>query len=155
MGDDRAHGTAGEYKTYIAASFKTMAFQNGIKFKSMLEFWEHLPEDQRILTDVLRQIVLETLPPYCKEKLTYNVPFYYGKRRICLIWPASVPWGGISSGVLFGFCQGPKISDKQRYLIHGNNKQIFYKIFKSPDEIEIDRLTELLNNAVEIDSAFR
>ena len=106
----------------------------------MLEFWEHLPDDERIITDVLRQIVLETLPAYCKEKLTYNVPFYYGKRRICLIWPASVPWGGVSNGVLFGFCQGPKLIDNDRYLIHGTNKQVYYKIFQSPDEIELDPL---------------
>ena len=132
-----------------------MAFQDGIKFRSMLEFWEHLPEDERIITDVLRQLVLETLPPYCKEKLTYNVPFYYGKRRICLIWPASVPWGGIRNGVLFGFCQGPKLSDSDGYLDHGNNKQIYYKIFRSSEEIEIDQLTVLLKHAVEIDGAFK
>ena len=132
-----------------------MAFQNGIKFKSMLEFWEHLPESERIITDVLRQVVLETLPPYCKEKLTYNVPFYYGKRRICLIWPASVPWGGIGRGVLFGFCQGPKILDSEGYLDHGNNKHVYYKIFRSTEEIEIDQLTTLLKYAVKIDSAFK
>jgi len=121
----------------------------------MLEFWEHLPEHERIITDVLRQIVLETLPSYCKEKLTYNVPFYYGKRRICLIWPASVPWGGFNEGVFFGFCQGPKIIDNNRYLLHGNNKKIYYRIFQSPDEIEIDHLTELLHQAVKIDQAFK
>src|SRR6187402_3698074 len=132
-----------------------MAFQNGIRFKSMLEFWEHLPEHERIITDVLRQIVLETLPSYGKEKLTYNVPFYYGKRRICLIWPASVPWGGFNEGVFFGFCQGPKIIDNNRYLLHGNNKKIYYRIFQSPDEIEIDHLTELLHQAVKIDQAFK
>ena len=121
----------------------------------MLEFWEHLPEDQRIITDVLRQIVLETLPSYCKEKLTYNVPFYYGKRRICLIWPASVPWGGFNKGVFFGFCQGPKLTDNDHYLVHGTNKQIYYRIFQSHDEIEVDNLTKLLKQAVEIDNAFR
>ena len=78
-----------------------MGFQQGIKFKSLLEFWEFLPEKERIVVDVLRQIVLKNLPPYCKEKLSYNVPYYYGKRRICLIWPGSVPWGGIREGVFF------------------------------------------------------
>ena len=39
----------------------------------MLEFWEHLPEHERIITDVLRQIVLETLPSYCKAKLTLTL----------------------------------------------------------------------------------
>ena len=149
-------GTPTDNKNYLATYLHSMAFQNGINFKSMLDFWEYLPEDERIITDVLRQVVLETLPAYCKERLTYNVPFYYGKRRICLIWPAAVPWGGIRSGVLFGFCQGPKLSDRNCYLDHGSNKQIYYKIFRSsPDDIEMDQLTKLLKHAVKIDSAFK
>ena len=132
-----------------------MSLHNRIKFSSLLEFWEYLPGDERIITDILRQIVLETLPLHCKEKLTYNVPFFYGKRRICVIWPASVPGGGITSGVLFGFCQGNKLSDKDCYLIHGSNKQIYYKIFHSPGEIEIDAITTLLKEAVQLDNTFK
>ena len=132
-----------------------MSFQNGIKFKSLVEFWEYLPEEQRILTDVLRQIVLENLPADCKEKLTYNVPFYYGKRRICLIWPAAVPWGGFNSGVMLGFCQGNKLKDADHYLTHGTNKQIYYKIFQSTDEIETDAIVSILKEAVETDSQFK
>jgi hypothetical protein len=132
-----------------------MSFQNGIKFRSMVEFWEYLPENERIITDVLRQIVLENLPTYCKEKLTYNVPFYYGKRRICLIWPASVPWGGIKSGVLFGFLQGYRLEDRDRYLIHGTNKQVYYKIFYSTDEIDPGAIISLLKEALETDTPFK
>jgi hypothetical protein len=132
-----------------------MDFQKGIKFRSLVEFWDYLPEDQRIITDVLRQIILETLPSRCKEKLIYNVPFYFGKRRICLIWPASVPWGGIKSGVLLGFCQGNKLKDKAGYLTHGSNKQIYYKIYHSADEIDADAVISLLKEAVELDDKFR
>jgi hypothetical protein len=132
-----------------------MTLRNRKKFTSLLEFWEYLPGDERIITDILRQIVLETLPLHCKEKLTYNVPFFYGKRRICVIWPASVPGGGITSGVLFGFCQGNKLSDKDGYLIHGNNKQIYYKIFHSAGEIEIDAITVLLKQAMQLDNTFK
>ena len=131
-----------------------MNFQNGIKFKSLVEFWEYLPENERIITDVLRQIVLEYLPPYCKEKLTYNVPFFYGKRRICLIWPSSVPWGGINSGVLLGFLKGYRLKDKDQYLNHGTNKQVYYRIFHSPDEIDPDAIISLLKEAVEWDSKY-
>ena len=121
----------------------------------MVEFWEYLPEDQRILTDILRQIVLENLPAGCKEKLTYNVPFYYGKRRICLIWPAAVPRGGFNSGVMLGFCQGNKLKDTHHYLMHGTNKQVFYKIFQSTDEIEMNSIVSILKEAVETDGRFK
>jgi hypothetical protein len=131
-----------------------MSFQNGIKFKSMLEFWEYIPENERIIVDVLRQIVLQHLPPSCKEKLSYNVPYYYGKRRICLIWPGSVPWGGIRKGVLFGFCYGNKLKDPKKYLTHGTNKQVFYKIFYSPGEINYKAIVALLKEAIEVDNRF-
>ncbi|MFN2440781.1 MAG: DUF1801 domain-containing protein [Chitinophagaceae bacterium] len=132
-----------------------MSFQNGIKFRSLVEFWEYLPENERLIVDILRQIVLENLPAYCKEKLTYNVPFYYGKRRICLIWPASIPWGGIKNGVLLGFCQGNKLEDADRFLIHGTNKQLYYKIFYSPDEIDASAIVSILKEAVETDNKFK
>jgi hypothetical protein len=129
-----------------------MAFQNGIKFQSFVEFWEYLPENERLLVDVLRQIVIATLPTGRKEKLTYNVPYYYGNKRICLIWPASVPWGGFSEGVLLGFSQGNKLPDTGNYLTHGTNKQVYYKIFRSVDEIDEMAIISLLNEAVRIDS---
>lgn len=131
-----------------------MKFQNGIKFHSIVEFWEYLPEDERLLIDILRQIVLDALPATCREKLTYNVPYYYGRKRICLIWPASVPWGGVGEGVLLGFSQGNKMPDAGNYLTHGTNKQVYYKIFRSVDEIDEAAIISLLNEAVRIDNQF-
>ncbi len=132
-----------------------MSFQNGIKFQSFVEFWEYLPKEERIITDVLREIILNTLPSITKEKLTYNVPFYYGKRRICMIWPASVPWGGIKNGVLLGFSYGFKIKDADAYLTHGTNKQVYYKIYHSTDEINSKAIIRLLNVAIKFDSGFK
>ncbi len=117
----------------------------------MIEFWEWLPTNERTITYVLRQIIMETLPRACKEKLTYNVPFYYGKKRICLLWPASVPWGGFSSGVLLGFSQGNKLKDPAGYLAHGTNKKVYYKIFKEVNEIDEKPIVALLQEAVETD----
>lgn len=121
----------------------------------MMEFWEFIPENERIIVDVLRPVVLQHLPSYCKEKLSYNVPFYYGKRRICLIWPGSVPRGGIKEGVLFGFCYGNRLKDPMNYLSHGSNKQVFYKIFHSPEEIDYDAIVSLMKEAVEVDNQFK
>ncbi len=132
-----------------------MKIQKNINFKSPLEFWEYLPEDERIIADVLRQIILEGLPAYCKEKLSYNVPFFYGKRRICMIWPASIPWGGIKSGVLFGLCQENKLIDVNNFLTHGTNKQVFYKIYHSPQEIDYDAIVSIIQEAVEVDKLFK
>lgn len=132
-----------------------MSFQNSIKFQSLLEFWEYLPEQERLITDVLRQIILQNLPAGCKEKLAYNVPFYYGKKRICFVWPASIPWGGFKSGVMLGFCYGYKLPDKNKYLSKGSNKQVFYKIFKDLTEIEEQEIVSLLKEALSYDEKLK
>lgn len=132
-----------------------MNFQHGIKFQSFVEFWEYLPEEERLIVDVLRQIILNYLPDGFKEKLSYNVPYFYGNRRICLIWPGSIPWGGVRSGVLLGFTQGNKLKDMDNYLDHGTNKQVYYKIYHSVDEIDEAAIAKLIKEAVEIDVNFK
>ena len=122
-----------------------------IKIRSLVQLYEVLPEDERIIVDVLRQIVRENLPASCKEKISYNVLFFYGNKGICIIWPSSIPRGGIKKGVLLGFWHGNKLHDKDRYLTHGTNKQVFYKIFDSVEEINVNAITLLLNEAVVLD----
>lgn len=129
-----------------------MGLRQSVKYRSVVELWEHLPENERAIADVLRQIILATLPATCKERLSYNVPFYYGKRRICLIWPASVPRGGFSAGVLLGFSQGHRLRDPGNYLDHGTNKVVYYKIFRSVEEIDQRAIIALLKEAVALDS---
>jgi hypothetical protein len=129
--------------------------QNKIKFQSFVEFWDYLPENERIIVDILRQIVFTHLPSTFKEKLAFNVPFYYGNRRVCFIWPASVKGGGIRSGVLFGFTQGHKLIDSDNYLIHGTNKQVYYKIFQTIEEIDEMAISSVIKEAVELDQTFQ
>ncbi|HRH01533.1 MAG TPA: DUF1801 domain-containing protein [Bacteroidia bacterium] len=122
-----------------------------VKISSVVELMQLLPDDQRLLTDILRQFVLSTLPKDCKEKISYNVPFFYRKRGICIIWPAAIPGGGISKGVLFGFWYGNKLNDGENYLDRGTNKQIFYKLYSKPEEINFEALSRLLKEAYAYD----
>src|SRR6478672_7730635 len=122
-----------------------------MKIKNLIDLFSVLPEHERIIVDVLRQIILETASGYCKEKISYNVPFFYGNKGICIIWPATVPRGGITEGVLLGFWRGNQLRDHDRYLIHGSNKKVFYKVFRSPEEIDENAIVKLLKEAVKID----
>ncbi|MEP6617470.1 MAG: DUF1801 domain-containing protein [Ginsengibacter sp.] len=124
-----------------------------LKITSVVQLYEAIPENERIIVDVLRQIVIETLPPSCKEKISYNVPFFYGRKGICIIWPATIPRGGIKKGVLFGFWHGNKLDDQRNYLTHGTNKQVFYKIYHSVKEINVKAIKELLKAAVKLDES--
>ena len=126
-----------------------------MKIKNLVELFAILPENERIITDVLRQIILETLPGYCKEKISYNVPFFYGNKGICIVWPSTVPRGGIKSGVLLGFWYGNRLADKDKFLTHGTNKQIFYKIYYTPEEIKEKPIKKLLLEAAKLDYEFK
>jgi hypothetical protein len=123
--------------------------------RNLVELFTILPEDERIIVDVLRQIILESLPPYCKEKISYNVPFFYGNKGICIIWPSTVPKGGIKKGVLLGFWYGSKLKDVDKFLTHGTNKQIFYKIYQTPEEINDKPIKKLLKEAIKLDNGFK
>jgi hypothetical protein len=120
-----------------------------------VEFWECLPEDERLIVDILRQIIVEHLPEHCKEKMTNNVPYYYGKKRLCMIWPASVPKGGVRKGVLLGFSWGNKLKNRNGYIYSGTNKRVYYRIIKSVEDIDQREITLLLDDALEVDSLNR
>jgi Domain of unknown function (DU1801) len=125
-----------------------------MQIKNLVELFSILPEEERITVDVLRQIIIEQLPSYCKEKISNNVPFFYGNKGVCIIWPATIPRGGIKKGVLLGFWHGNKLKDRDNYLTHGTNKQIFYKIFYSADEIDDKPIKNLLKEAIKLDRSF-
>jgi hypothetical protein len=116
-----------------------------------VQLFDRLPEGERIIVDVLRQIISENLPNYCKEKLAFNVPYFCGHKGICIIWPASIPRGGFKQGVLLGFWQGNKLKDEDHYLTHGTNKKVFYKIYKDVEEIDEPAIVKLLTEAVKTD----
>jgi hypothetical protein len=124
------------------------------EIRSLVQLFELLPENERIITDVVRQIILETLPPNCKEKLSFNVPCFYGNKGICIIWPATIPRGGIKTGVLLGYWYGNRLKDEDNYLTHGTNKQVFYKIFQTPEDIDEAPVIRLLNEAVSVDNSW-
>jgi hypothetical protein len=121
------------------------------KIESLIQLYDFLPENERIITDVLRQIIRQTLPKDCREKISFNVPYFYGNKGICIIWPSAIPGGGIKKGVLLGFWYGNRLDDVDHYLTHGTNKQIFYKIYQTAEEIDELAIVKLLNEAVRVD----
>lgn len=126
-----------------------------LKIRNIAELYSILPEDEKLIVDVLRQIVRESLPEYCREKISYNVPYFYGNKGICIIWPSTIPRGGFKKGVLFGLWYGNRIKDEDGYLSRGSNKQIFYKIFHDVEEIDERAIKKLLKEAISLDRSFK
>jgi hypothetical protein len=113
---------------------------------ALLEF---LPPGEKRLVERLRALVLECIPD-AREKMSYNVPFYSRNTRICFIWPASVPWGGITEGVYIGFMRGNELAD-DGYLEKGKRKTVYTKTFYRGSDIDADRVRALLYEAVDAD----
>lgn len=135
---------------------KGNGFQKGIKFEGIDDFFYYITPEEKRIVNYLRGLIHECLPPY-KEKLSYNVPYYYVNRRLCFIWPGSVPWGGFKDGVMFGFCYGNLLADELGFFSTNVTKVIRYKIFHSVEEIIAceDVLKTYLFMAVEIDAGFK
>lgn len=126
-----------------------------VQFKSIAEFLEFLPPDERAVVDALRGLVSACLPD-ATERLSYNVPYFRKRRNICFIWPASVLWGKAKTydGVRFGFTSGHLLSDTS-YLIKGSRKQVYWREFRSVDEIDAEQLSALLYEAALVDGGLR
>lgn len=123
-----------------------------IKFRTVEEFLNFLPENELKIVKVLRQLVLDSIPNVI-EKLSYNVPYYKVTKNICFIWPSSVLWGKKQTyeGVRFGFTNGYLLQDEIAYLDKGDRKQVYWKDFKEIKEIDIDLLKSYIFEAVMID----
>jgi hypothetical protein len=117
-----------------------------IKFSSVEEFLDLLPPEEAAVVESLRELVLSSIPD-CREKLAYNVPFYYRHSRIVFIWPASVPWGNLEKGVALGFCRGSELFN----LDTEGKKTIGRRVFQSLREIPREEIRQLLYDAVLLD----
>lgn len=117
-----------------------------IKFWNLTDFIDSLPEEELKIVNFLREIVLHAMPE-CAEKLAYNVPFYYLNYRVCYIWPASVPWGGLDEGVALGFCKGGQLSNAQSADAKGMTKIVFTDI----SQINVKEIEQLLFEAIIVD----
>ncbi len=122
-----------------------------VDYRDVEDLLSQLPSEELLLVNYLRNLILETLPQV-KEKLAYNVPFYYLKKRIAFIWPASVPWGKLREGVALGFTQGYLFSD-QSVFPSTDHKVIRQFIFNSPEDVDPYLIKALILEAVEIDNS--
>lgn len=66
-----------------------------------------------------------------REKLSYGVPYYFLKSRICFIWPASMPNSSNAEGVTLGFCKGYLMGNEEGLLKAQGRKEVFVILYLS------------------------
>ena len=118
-------------------------------------FLRALPHDERESAVRLRRIIL-TVAAGSEERLSYGVPYYFGFRRICFVWPGSVPGGGPrAEGVKLGFCYGSEFQSESELLTMETRKQVAMATFRTPDEIDEVEVSRCVILAVECDRRMR
>ncbi|MBX7205162.1 MAG: DUF1801 domain-containing protein [Bacteroidia bacterium] len=124
-----------------------------VNFTGLDDLFAFLPKNELDILKALRSLILECMPNV-KEKLSYNVPYYSINKRICFIWPGSVPWGGTREGVLFGFTNAKQLTDEWNYLEWGERKTVGTKTYLNAVQVlnDTDIIKTLLFEAAEADA---
>lgn len=124
----------------------------GIRFASAQALLDFLPADERALMEQLREFIISEAPDL-KERLSFNILAYKGRRDVCFIWPASVLWGGKKTydGVRFGFSHADMLDDPSGYLERGSRKQVYWRDLVQVTNSDERMLRQLLAQALERD----
>lgn len=115
--------------------------------KSISEFINSLTEKEKGMTITLRDIILEVNPSF-EEKFAYGVPYYYIKKRVCFVWPTTIPRSGFKSGVILGFCNGVILKKKFDIISCGTCKVVGWIQYHNQKEIKPKIIKEILLEAI-------
>jgi len=110
-------------------------------------FIDALPKQEKEITIELRKIVLDVNPNF-EEKFAYGVPYYYIKKRVCFIWPTSIPRSGFKTGVMFGISNGVILKKKFDVISCGTCKVVGWLRFHKLSEIKPKIIKEILLEAI-------
>ena len=107
------------------------------------EFAYRYSEEQANLLLYLYHLI--TSFPHIRAKISYRIPFYYGKSWICYTNPTK------KGGVELAFVRGNELSDENNLLQARDRKQVSGITLMSMQEVNESHLVSLLIQAIELD----
>ncbi len=128
-------------------------FQKGLNIRSAEDLYPLLPDNELKVIKFLRNLILDNCPEL-QEHIAYNVPFYKGKKNVCFLWPAAVPWGNVAEGVALGFTRGDELMDDEQILEAGTRKHVRTVVFTQTIDIKPEQVLTYLFEAVELDKTY-
>lgn len=120
------------------------------KHKDFDSFLDALTPVERVICLRIRGLILNNFPEL-QETWAYGAPFYKGRKRICFLYPASLPYSGVKDGVNFGFNSANLLSNDHGLLDLGNRKEVAYIAVLTEKDIRDDLFLEVLHEAVILD----
>ena len=113
------------------------------------QFYFNLPATEQALVSELRDLVLSCSSDF-REKMSYNVPYYFRHSRVCFIWPASVKYGP-KVGVWLGLCRGAWLSNEQNLIHMDNRKEVGVIPINKISDIDTAAFRQILQEAIILD----
>lgn len=113
-------------------------------------FFNKLPEYEKVIALKLYEIIQSHEAKFdCK--LSYaSLFFFYQKKRLFYLWPASIPWGGVKNGVRLAFIHGYLFHDDlQPYLSFDKRKEIGVIDYTDENQIESNIILRLLTKSIQ------
>jgi hypothetical protein len=89
--------------------------------------------------------------PEMRETWAYGAPYYALKKRICFLYPASLPYSGLKNGVKLGLVQGHRLSNQNGLLDMGERKEVAYIYLSTLGDVLREETLEILHEAVILD----
>lgn len=128
--------------------------------QSVEDFIASLTGTEKLLVRRLRSLILET-EPRLQEKLSYGVPYFFHRRRICFLWPSScIPCSEsrpvpVHGEVTLGLCYGNLLSNAQGLLLKEDRKQVYVIKFSALSQVDEQAVREIIQEAVLLDEEFK
>ncbi len=104
---------------------------------------DELEGEQKLIADALHNILITF--PEVTHKIRYKIPFYYRKSWICYINPIK------SDGIEFCFLRADELSNESGILDFKTRKQVAGVSIFNHNEIPLEQLIEVLNEAFLLD----
>lgn len=122
-----------------------------MKDKELTVFFSNLPENEQNLALKLFEVIASYKADF-EIKLSYkSLFFFYKKKRLFYLWPASIPWGGINEGVRLAFVHGYLFHDDiRRHLSFNDRKEIGVIDFTQLEQIDAALIITLLTEATQL-----
>lgn len=120
------------------------------KFKNFDSFLDALTPVERVICIRIRGLILDNFPEL-EETWAYGAPFFKGRKRICFLYPASLPYSGVKEGVNFGFTRANFLSNDHGLLDIGDRKEVAYIAILAEKDIREDLFLEILHEAIILD----
>lgn len=120
------------------------------KHKNFDSFLDALTTEEQAICLRIRDLILQNFPEL-KETWAYGAPYFSGRARICFLYPASLPYSGVKTGVNFGFTKAYLLSNVQGLLVMGDRKEVGYIPVLAEKDVNEILFLEILHEAVLLD----